>query len=133
MGGRKIMGEIADDLIDGTFDSVTGEYLGTGPGYPRTLEKGQIVPYTTGKRVPAGKKVGKITNCKELNGIMKFANGYKCFKSEKEAYKFIRSYCKERLRFEGTINECSKLIQKNFGHFVKYLKEQKVLISIEDG
>lgn len=30
------MGEIADGLIDGTFDSITGEYLGEGPGYPRT-------------------------------------------------------------------------------------------------
>lgn len=33
------MGEIADGLIDGTFDEVTGEYLGEGPGYPRTMAK----------------------------------------------------------------------------------------------
>ncbi len=33
------MGEIAEGLIDGTFDSVTGEYLGEGPGYPRTRER----------------------------------------------------------------------------------------------
>ncbi len=31
------MGEIADGMIDGTFDSMTGEYLGEGPGYPRTF------------------------------------------------------------------------------------------------
>ena len=30
------MGDIAEGLIDGTFDSITGEYLGEGPGYPRT-------------------------------------------------------------------------------------------------
>lgn len=32
------MGEIADLLIDGTFDYVTGEYIGEGCGYPRTIE-----------------------------------------------------------------------------------------------
>jgi hypothetical protein len=30
------VGEIADMLLDGTLDSETGEYLGQGPGYPRT-------------------------------------------------------------------------------------------------
>lgn len=30
------MGEIADGLINGDFDSVTGEFLGEGHGYPRT-------------------------------------------------------------------------------------------------
>ena len=33
------MGDIADGMIDGTFDSLTGEYLGEGPGYPRTTDK----------------------------------------------------------------------------------------------
>lgn len=31
------MGEIADSLIDGEFDYISGEYLGEGVGYPRTL------------------------------------------------------------------------------------------------
>jgi len=35
------MGDIADGLIDGTFDEITGEYLGEGPGYPRTRVQGQ--------------------------------------------------------------------------------------------
>lgn len=30
------MGEIADSLIDGDFDYITGEYLGKGGGFPRT-------------------------------------------------------------------------------------------------
>lgn len=33
------MGEIADMMIDGTLDMHTGEYLGKGPGYPRTRDK----------------------------------------------------------------------------------------------
>jgi hypothetical protein len=35
-----IMGEIADMMIDGTLDCITGEYLGNGHGYPRTREEG---------------------------------------------------------------------------------------------
>ena len=31
------MGEIADSLISGEFDCITGEYLGEAVGYPRTL------------------------------------------------------------------------------------------------
>jgi hypothetical protein len=30
------MGEIADGLIDGDFDYITGEYIGRGMGVPRT-------------------------------------------------------------------------------------------------
>ena len=30
------MGEIADSLISGEFDCITGEYLGEAVGYPRT-------------------------------------------------------------------------------------------------
>ena len=30
------MGEIADSLISGEFDCITGEYLGDAVGYPRT-------------------------------------------------------------------------------------------------
>lgn len=34
------MGEIADMMLDGTLDEQTGEYIGRGPGYPRTRVKG---------------------------------------------------------------------------------------------
>lgn len=30
------MGEIADDIIDGVFDYISGEYIGEGVGFPRT-------------------------------------------------------------------------------------------------
>jgi hypothetical protein len=33
------MGEIADMMIDGTLDYITGEYIGKGGGYPRTTQK----------------------------------------------------------------------------------------------
>ena len=34
------MGDIADSLIDGEFDYITGEYIGNPCGYPRTYGKG---------------------------------------------------------------------------------------------
>ena len=35
------MGDIAEMMLDGILDEQTGEYLGKGVGYPRTLVKGQ--------------------------------------------------------------------------------------------
>lgn len=43
------MGDIADGLIDGTFDSLTGEYLGEGPGYPRVQTNRGVKPYIGGE------------------------------------------------------------------------------------
>lgn len=34
------MGEIAEMILDGTLDSVTGEYLGEPCGYPRSMTDG---------------------------------------------------------------------------------------------
>lgn len=46
------MGEIADGIINGDFDSLTGEYIGEGYGFPRTRDRehakaggGQYVDY----------------------------------------------------------------------------------------
>lgn len=33
------MGDIADSILDGEFDCITGEYIGEGCGYPRTMER----------------------------------------------------------------------------------------------
>lgn len=33
------MGEMADGLINGDFDYITGEYMGEGHGFPRTHQK----------------------------------------------------------------------------------------------
>lgn len=37
------MGEIAEGLLDGEFDYITGEYLGEGVGFPRTLHDTKYV------------------------------------------------------------------------------------------
>jgi hypothetical protein len=60
------MGEIADMMIDGTLDIETGEYLGEGPGYPRTARSFARDPYAYAydqegdRKAPRG-KLGKMT------------------------------------------------------------------------
>lgn len=58
------MGEIAEGLLDGTFDMYTGEYIGEGCGYPRTMEddytpqekKSGVMSYLGGKGFSRGQR-----------------------------------------------------------------------------
>lgn len=60
------MGEIAEMMLDGTLDCETGEYLGQGPGYPRTARSFARDPYAyaydnqSERRRPKG-KMGRMT------------------------------------------------------------------------
>lgn len=60
------MGEIAEMMLDGTLDCETGEYLGDGPGYPRTAKSFAKDPFAyayddgRGKKGPKG-KMGRMT------------------------------------------------------------------------
>jgi len=71
------MGDIADMMLDGTLDCITGEYMGSTCGYPRTYEgrrrktKGQKNRVPTpcpecGKRV---KKMGLKDHRKNAHGV----------------------------------------------------------------
>jgi len=61
------MGDIADGLIDGTFDSITGEYLGEGPGYPRISTNKGIKPYI-------GRRNRKKKRFDNMQAALDFAN-----------------------------------------------------------
>lgn len=50
------MGDVSDSMIDGQFDYITGEYLGSPVGYPRT--KWDKPTYS--KRTPSEKKIASI-------------------------------------------------------------------------
>jgi hypothetical protein len=113
------MGEIAEMMLDGTLDSVTGEYIGESCGFPRTNEPGH---YNTIKK--SNKRLFKTyKNCKELNGIAKFLANY--VNSDQEAVSLVRGYCESELDFiEGTLKQCAKEIQKDFGQFVQFINNQ---------
>ena len=56
------MGEIAESLINGEFDYITGEYLGEGVGYPRTHAYGRR------NALPIIKKPGEYMYLKYVQG-----------------------------------------------------------------
>lgn len=100
------MGDVADGIIDGSFDCITGEYLGEGPGYPRTsnsytynskLYKDWIV----NKRNPIHCKIQRymhsnpIIKKQNLNksGVITFLhNFYKSINVQKKRDKFWAHY-----------------------------------------
>jgi hypothetical protein len=60
------MGEIADSLISGEFDCITGEYLGEAVGYPRTLAYGRHEYMPPVEKKPTSKANVCISNmCKD--------------------------------------------------------------------
>ena len=66
------MGEIADGLIDGEFDYITGEYIGGPVGYPRRInpnKKNKIPVHITPKLTPQERQAKAIR--KELAILIK--------------------------------------------------------------
>ena len=60
------MGEIADSLISGEFDCITGEYLGEAVGYPRTHADDSREYVSPVEKKPTSKQNVCITNmCKD--------------------------------------------------------------------
>ena len=51
------MGDIADSMIDGQFDYITGEYIGDPVGYPRRIAQES---YFSGRKTPSEKKIASI-------------------------------------------------------------------------
>lgn len=98
------MGEIADGLIDGTFDSYTGEYLGEGPGYPRFMDnRGRIKGvYQDGPQNPH-------------RGLRNFIENHTSLPGDPDNY--IKKYASEKNITGGSIKEISEKIQKNFSGF----------------
>lgn len=47
------MGDIADSIIDGEFDYISGEYIEPGVGYPRTFEYRGNIPKKKYEKIKA--------------------------------------------------------------------------------
>lgn len=103
------MGEIADSLISGEFDCITGEYLGEEVGYPRTHAYGRHEYVPPIERKPTSKANVCITNmCKDrgFNNQEKVAlvakflhsKGYKQLPNLSKQYKIIHSQYKNNFR-----------------------------------
>lgn len=104
------MGDIAESLLDGEFDYLTGEYIGEGVGYPRTLQSRHEID---------SEKDRAYLQCKNL--ILTWKNA----KNIPEAIAIIRAYSISRGWQEtnaGTIGK--KLLNEPNGWklFKEYLK-----------
>lgn len=107
------MGEIAEYLINGDDDCITGEYLGPGGGFPRT-------------------NVGKFTNKEHpyynpILGVDKYINSRIDFsdKGTHRTNKIIKRYARQVLFLDTkdfTIRQICTVIQKDFDKFKTWFK-----------
>lgn len=100
------MGEIADSIINGDFDYITGEYLGPGDGFPRTSEDSQGWDF-------------KTTKSKSLNGLLKFLKNHA--DSQEIAEDMIRTYASEMFGEGDMSGPTAKRIQEDFNKFRKWV------------
>ena len=102
------MGEIADSLISGEFDFITGEYIGEAVGFPRMRSYGKHNAPSIIKK-PSSKANVCITNmCKdrsfsnrekvELVAKFLYSKGYKQLPNLSHQYKIIHSQYKNDFR-----------------------------------
>lgn len=96
------MGDIADAIINGDFDEVTGEWLGDGQGFPRTLTKNN----------PPNAEYG-VRNYLKQKGFPKDQHDW-----------LIASYGSEKFKIADVKVICKK-IQANFGQFINYISKIK--------
>lgn len=109
------MGEIADGLINGDFDSLTGEYIGEGDGYPRTIQGGKTKPFIGVGRKSEDLSWRKVTKFLNNLGIKQHLypqvlKDYGCKYSGKKPLK----------------NACFEVL-KDFDKFKCFVKEWKPL------
>lgn len=113
------MGEIADSLINGEFDYITGEYTGSPCGYPRSYEDDSTV-------IERSKKGSKSQSCNQFNckarqsifDIMKARNIH-FSEYQKVIHKFLRSIPKYESGKIGNLNKRYKII------YISYRKQFK--------
>lgn len=107
------MGQHADDLINGDFDYLTGEYIGHGGGYPRTRWNKNHTPWTRKRAV---------------QGVMTYLQHHNK-KTKEQADEIIVLYCQVKqidLPAKKYIGFACIQIQKQFVEFIKWFKKEKL-------
>jgi hypothetical protein len=110
------MGDIADMMIDGTLDSQTGEYIGPGPGYPRTI---------------FGRHRYGYNHKHPKTGVVKYLRRKFPEMEKKEFNQFCFNYVQEKFELDELNknnrdwNFLAHKIQKNFKQFIDYCNDKK--------
>lgn len=113
------MGDVADGILDGDFDEETGEYIGPGMGFPRSLAREQrqkqhmYANYNKKNTTPT-------TGDNAIKGVKTFLEKQKL---EKDWEIITAEYYREEFGPDSTREERCNYIQKDFGKFVKWFKK----------
>jgi len=102
------MGDIADGLIDGSFDAVTGEYIGEACGYPRSIYGD---PY-----------IGMRGKHSSINGVKNFLRKFQ-LESKNYHQHCVDFIMENHIEREGQSNSwkvVADIIQDNWKRFVAY-------------
>lgn len=112
------MGEIVELMLDGTLDEWTGEYLGPGPGYPRSRD-----PKHPSNMKGFFKMFAGNGNYNPRAGVEKWLLQRDC----KDLEGIVRRYQDEVLHLEGIPKHKTicKHISSNFPAFKKWFNSQK--------
>lgn len=97
------MGDIADSLIDGELDFYSGEYIGPGVGYPRTMYNEGFDP------------VRGVVNFLNING----------FNKPDDRRNLIEKYSGKTVNNEEDIKNICIEIQKDFKKFKNFIRSEK--------
>lgn len=129
------MGEIADGLINGDFDSLTGEYLGEGGGFPRTTDWDHAnstgiayvgKPQLVWNDIPYNQhdvKFGKYTiGSRAKYGVVNFLRKKNITLGK--AVELIEQFLKEK-EYDLDTKYQYMFIQKNFKEFRSWIKKNK--------
>jgi hypothetical protein len=111
------MGDIADGMINGDFDSITGEYIGDGAGFPRTL---------TGNNEGDNSRHLAYLKCKNLIIQWKVAKTIRLAIITIEDYAKKKEWKNTRV---GTICAMITATKESWNEFKEYLKENGAVIN----
>lgn len=119
------MGDWAEDILDGIVDEVTGEYLGSAVGYPRTRTRNNVVNKTKVHRF----KENHLPNIKKLYSVVEFNTN--SFRIKGDGFT-VDYYPKSEKLFNHAdkvwhtgVKSALKFINKNFGVKVEKAAETK--------
>ena len=112
------MGEIADAIINGEFDFITGVYLGKGAGYPRTRTN-----FKNRSKVKAGRNYQ--SNKSKVWRLM-FCDGNPANLSETILFLIVQEYIHAELKLPQKIKETTayKHVLKDERRFKNWYAEK---------
>lgn len=114
------MGDIADAMINGDMDCVTGEWLGGGAGYPRTTEPNH--PTSINQRNGTTYKYSS-----KVNGVKKYLKMKTNLKPD-EMHDYCIHYLDEVRGLNFTEHDSwesvAQVIQHDFSQFVEYVNNR---------